>query len=191
MRRKIPKTENKRSGIRIDRVLGGKSKRPLKTKLGAKVQECLSRWQKLDAEFFSPVNNYCIALKLFNPAFDEKFIIEPFVERNKVLLLGVYGREDELKRDRLLGYIVLYVGNPALCLYTFYAALSYSDKTNLGIKMPRLLYKDKSLLMFKFGIKDIDYLVGYREKSKETHDLENTSSSSMHTEMADAWKDGT
>jgi hypothetical protein len=122
---------------------------------------------------------------------DEQFVLRLLIERQKVALIGVSSWDNQLNKERGIGYIVLKEGDPIVHLYTFYVTLAYSDITQIGSKSPELLYQDRYLSMLKFGIGSVDYMFGYRKKRKTSHDLENTSSGSVHAEVVDAWKDGT
>lgn len=126
---------------------------------------------------------------MYNAGFDETFFLVPLVIRKSVALIGVFGIEPELDRKRLLGYLFLFIGSPFIHPYTFFLILSYSDSEAIGAKQPTLIYCDKNLHMFKFGIGEIDYFFGYRDRRKE-HDQEGTSSGSMHAGTSKAWRDG-
>ena len=189
MRRSVSKTSGHRPGIRIDRVLSRKSGRPLKTRLGEKVQQAVQNWETFDSKFIIMVNENCYALKIYDAGFDETFSLIPLVVRRCVVLIGMYGVEPDLDRKRLLGYVFLFVGSPTVYPYTFFLTLCYSNPNSIGSKQPTLIYCDKSLYMFKFGMGKIEYFFGYRDRRKE-HDLEGTSTGSMHKETSKAWRDG-
>lgn len=149
----------------------------------------MSRWNVLDQKFIINITPNVYGLKLFNPGFDEVWKLEPLLERRKLVLIGVYGIEKDLERKKLLGYLILFIGEPHIHDYTFYLVLSFSDKDDIGNKKPVLVYCDKSLYLYRVGIGEADYLIGYRDRQKE-HDDVGVSSGAMHNVMADAWRDG-
>lgn len=189
MRRTLSKTSGRRSGLRVDRVLGGKSRRPNNSSVGKKLQEVLSGWERLDSKFIDSNYPSVIALKLFNLGYEEEFELEALVERENILLFGVMGIEKDLNSSRLLGYLLAYDENPVVHSYTFFSVLAYSKLTDIGAKRPRLIYRDKHLNFYKLGMGTIDYLLGYRNRTRD-HDVAHTSSGSVHAEFADSWRDG-
>lgn len=127
--------------------------------------------------------------KLSNLRFDETSKLLPLVERKTLCVLAVVGSDNDLKRERIVGYVIVFIGSPIVHYYTFFAALCYSGADNIGVKVPKLLYQDRSILVFKVGMGAIDYYIGYRNKLKE-HIVPKTSTGSMHLDTAEAWRDG-
>lgn len=104
-----------------------------------------------------------------------------------VSLLGIYGRAR--RRERLLGYVLLYTGDPTIHASSWYVALAYSGRDDIRRKNPELIKADANIRLFVAGIGDFDYLFCLKSRTKE-HDDADMSDSAAHREAADQWRDG-
>lgn len=106
-----------------------------------------------------------------------------------IALVGVYGKSQRHARERLLGYILAFVGNPLVHANTWYVHLSYSDKDDIGRKWPEPIKSDKYIRLYAAGVGKFDYHFCYKGKTRE-HDELGFSDAATHRETADQWKDG-
>lgn len=106
-----------------------------------------------------------------------------------ISLVGVYGKSSRFDRERLLGYILLFVGNPIVHAYTWYVTLCYSDEENVCRKDLDPILTDDNIRLLKVGIGACDYMFLYKSKTKK-HDESGFSDGAAHLMTADNWKDG-
>lgn len=130
-------------------------------------------------------------LKLKSLAHDEELSTRTIKQHgDTVSLTGVYGKAPNFQRERLLGYILLYVGKPtAIHLHPWYVMVAYSAKNDVRRKDPDVLYADDTIRFFKAGIGVPDYFFVYKARTQE-HDEAGFSDGATHLETAGAWKDG-
>ena len=154
------------------------------------MQTALSEWKNFRKEFVEKSGNNIFLLKFLNLSFNETFRLKPLVTRNNVILFGVYGTVEELKRDRHLGILLLYVGEPIVYHYTFFVVLSYSDPYEVKNRAPLLLYEEEKVFkFFRVGVGTFDYFLGYSRR-QDMHDEEGASAGSLYMETAGNWQDG-
>ncbi len=106
-----------------------------------------------------------------------------------VSLLGVYGRSVKFDRERLLGYLLLFIGTPIIHAYTWFVALMYTDEDDVRRKDPDPIATDDHIRLYKAGIGTCDYLLVYKAKTR-AHDEAGFSDGATHLETADNWRDG-
>lgn len=147
-------------------------------------------WNQYDTIFITKCENNGFILKLKSLAHDEEMQMQMItLHGNQVALVGVYGRSKKYSRHRLLGYILLYVGNPWIHTHTWYVGVAYSDKDDVRKKDPTPIAMDENIRFYKAGIDVYDYLLVYKGKKRE-HDEAGFSDGAAHLETAGQWKDG-
>lgn len=104
-------------------------------------------------------------------------------------MVHVYGRSKRFTRERLLGYIILYNGNPVIHAHTWYTGIAYSEKDDVRRKYPLPICTDQNVRMYAAGIGKFDYLFCYKAKTRE-HDEAGYSDGATHLSTADQWRDG-
>ena len=129
-------------------------------------------------------------MKLKGLAHDEEMVTKTIKQHgDTVSLLGVYGRSAKFSRERLLGYILMFVGTPVIHAYPWYVAICYTDKKDVRRKDPAPIATDDNMRLYKAGIGVCDYLLVYKGKTR-AHDEAGFSDGATHLETADNWRDG-
>jgi len=129
-------------------------------------------------------------LKLKTLAHDEELNTKTLQQHGDIIsLIGVYGKAPNFQRERLLGYILLYIGTPVIHSHPWYLGICYSGEDDIRRKDPTPLLSDDNVRFFKVGIGVFDYLLTYKARTKE-HDEAGFSDGATHLETAADWKDG-
>jgi hypothetical protein len=155
------------------------------------LEQSIKQWNLYKDTFIIKCGSNGLVLKLLPIAHDE----EPYVQivkqhGNRISLVGMYGRSERFARERLLGYILLYSGNPqALHVHTWFAYIGYSDKDDIRRKDPKPIAADDNIRLFTAGIGQVDYFWCYKAKTRE-HDEAGFSDGAAHLETSGQWKDG-
>jgi len=152
----------------------------------------LGCWEQFDEEFFVEVDQ-AFVLRLKSVLYGEEVYVKNLAQHGNVRLLGVFGRR--VRRERMLGYIVEFVGSPIIHGYTWFLALSYTAATDVRRKPLRYLFTDENIRLARAGIgveeggmQKFDYWVGYRDKDRQ-HDEEGAAGSvAIHT--SGGWRAG-
>jgi len=194
MERKKGDRKSGGGGEREDRVLHGAGgsgpPRGEHDELEEELGTALADWNLYDSTFMTKCGNHVFVLKLKSVAYDEEPHHQVIKQHgNQVSLIGVYGKSAKFSRERLLGYILLYVGTPIVHMHTWYVAICYSEESDVRRKDPALIATDDNIRLFKAGIGKCDYLFSYKSKTRE-HDEAGFSDGATHIETAGSWKDG-
>lgn len=140
--------------------------------------------------FVTKCGDHGLVLKLKTIAHDEEPHTQVLRQHgDRISLVGVYGKAAKFSRERLLGYIFLYVGTPIIHLHTWFVAICYSEEADIRRKDPALIATDDNIRLYKTGIGECDYLFCYKGKTKE-HDEAGFSDGATHLETSGQWKDG-
>lgn len=151
-------------------------------------------WNRFDVDFVSPYedNRYVIRLKSLLQG--EHSHTKNLFGHGNVRLLGFYARRKT--RERLLGYVLHYVGSPVVHAYTWYVSISYSPVEEVKRRPMKVLYSDKKIRLLRAGIgvkindiETFDYLLCYRSRNTE-HDSIGNSDGSLGRFRQQQWKDG-
>ncbi len=129
-------------------------------------------------------------LKLKSLAHDEELSTRTIQQHGDTIsIVGVYGKAPNFQRERLLGYIVLYVGTPYVHSHPWYVGIAYSGEDDVKRKDPTPLIADDNIRFYKAGIGVYDYLLCYKARTRE-HDEAGFSDGATHLQTKDDWKDG-
>jgi len=154
------------------------------------LRTAVEQWNLYESAFITRCGDHGFVLKLKSIAHDEQPHHEVIKQHgDRVSLVGVYGKAAKFSRERLLGYILLYVGTPIIHLHTWYLAIAYSDADDIRRKDPVPIAADDNIRLWKAGIGECDYHLVYKGKTKE-HDEAGFSDGATHLETAGQWKDG-
>ncbi len=133
-------------------------------------------------------------LRLNSLLYGEEPVIKNLVQHGSLRLLGVLGRSRR-QRERRLGYILEFSGNPIVHSYTWFVALAYTDAEDVRRKQLLFLYNDENIRLAragigveKDGIQAFDYWIGYRDKNQHRNEEGASGSVAIHT--AGGWRDG-
>lgn len=129
----------------------------------------------------------CYALKIHNLSFNEEYKCQFLIERDKVMLIGIYGDSKEFDRLRYLGTILLFIGEPLVHSYPLYVVVAYSDPTDVRRKEPKLIYSDEFVRFLRAGIGSFDYMLCYRNR-RPFHDEIGQSDGAAYKQALDVWK---
>ena len=152
-------------------------------------QFILNSWNLYEDGFIAQCEEgAAYVLKLKSVTHDESLHTQDLRQHGgNISFLGVYGRAK--RRERLLGYILLYTGDPVVHATSWYVNLAYSDKDDIRRKNAELIKHDSNIRLFVAGIGAFDYLFCLKARTKE-HDDMDMSDAAAHRESADQWRDG-
>lgn len=151
--------------------------------------DILAQWNLYEDGFLSRCDEHQgYVLKLRSVTHDETLHTQDLRQHGgNISLLGVYGRAK--RRERLLGYILLYTGDPWVKPCSWYCGIFYSDETDVRRKQPELIKADQNIRLYVAGLGKFDYLFCMKSRTRE-HDELDTSDAAVHRETADHWRDG-
>jgi hypothetical protein len=141
----------------------------------------------LDPDFITRVGEATFVLKLKNLGFNEEFKLTALECRTKVALIGIWGHAKELNRDRQLGTVLLYTGNPFIHEYTYYVGIAYSAPDDVRKREPKLIYSDDTVRLYRAGVGVMDYFFAYRNRMP-MHDRIGKSDGAAYQKILDIWK---
>lgn len=128
---------------------------------------------------------YCVRVKRF--VGKEKPKLLELCGHENVLLLGVYGAD--ARRDRLIGYAMVFAGAPIIHRITKYCTFSYSEPTEIKHREVRVIYDDEFVRLLRFGMGVFDYMLVCRKSTDEQLQVE-VADLASHIRFSGSWKDG-
>lgn len=147
-------------------------------------------WEQYESFFVNSCDDKAFVLKLKSLAHDETIHTTIWVQHgNNITVVQAYGRSKRFERKRLLGYIILYTGNPTLHKHTWYTGIAYSKEDDIRRKYPQPICTDQNVRLYAAGIGKFDYHFVYKAKTRE-HDEAGFSDGATHLSTADQWRDG-
>jgi hypothetical protein len=147
----------------------------------------LVEWENIENDIITDTGEHTFSLKMKNLGFNEIFKLKFLEVREKIALVGVFGHAKDLGRDRILGNILLYTGEPYIHQYPFYLGVAYSEPTDVRRKEPKLIYEDEHVRLFRAGVGTIDYFFAYRNRMP-MHDEIGRSDGAAYKKILDIWK---
>lgn len=149
----------------------------------------MAQWNLYEDNFLSRCDDHqAFVLKLKPVTHDESLHTQDLRQHGgNISLLGVYARAQ--RRERLLGYILLYTGDPLVHPTSWYCSFAYSEEAETKRKQPELIKADQNIRLFVAGIGKFDYLFCMKSRTRD-HDELDASDSAVHRETADHWRDG-
>jgi hypothetical protein len=128
---------------------------------------------------------YCVRLKCF--VGKERAKLLSLQEHQNVILFGVYG--DDRKRDRLVGYCLMFMGAPIIHRFTRYCSFSYSEPTDIRYRQVKVIYNDEFVRLLRLGVGTFEYFLVCRKSTDEQLQT-GAADAATHLQFSGTWKDG-
>jgi hypothetical protein len=144
-------------------------------------------WQQAHKLIVTPLGNRAYFLKVKGLVSGEKPQLFSLREHDNITLFNVasYGT----RKDRDLGYVLLFSGAPFVHHHTRYVALSYSEAEDVRTRQMKVIYDDDYVRLTRFGIQVFGYLLTCRKRTQEQLNVDVADHVAANM-FANAWRDG-
>lgn len=144
-------------------------------------------WRFLHDYIITPLGHqaYCLRMKTLVSGEQPKLLV--LRQHHTLVLFGVYGSND--RRDRLVGYCLVFSGAPWIHHNPRYISFSYSEATDIRMRQVRFIFEDENVRLSRFGVGVFDYLWLCRKQTDQQTDVD-VADHIAHKQFAGTWKDG-
>lgn len=145
------------------------------------------RWLHLDQYIITRLDRQGFVIKVKPFTHDEKAVC--YVEKQHGNLMVVVIKGKNKRRERMVGYYLLYAGRPIIHQYTNYLAVCYSEPTDVRYREVLVVHSDEYTRLYRAGVGVFDYFWGCRKKS-QLHHQAGMPACATYLKFAGAWRDG-
>lgn len=155
----------------------------------AHVKELVNdQWADLEAGVIWDLDRRTFCLQCKSRALDEQFDLRMLTQHGDVGLLKVVGTKG--RRERLVGYGLIYGGYPYIHHDPEYVVLSYSEAEDVRRRDVTVIYNDRNCRLIKAGVGTADYMWVSRMAAPSGLNF-NLPDAKTHRMFSKVWKDGT